>query len=174
MCWQCYKDKFQLKKAETKVECYKVVKIDLNDHDHIHSFFQDAIYRIGYKYHSDIAIDCSFVDNRIYINEAIHSYSVPPTLKYDALAVNNNTDYYFIQEPIVMKCFIPEGAMYAINSDNEIISSDIYVDSIVPIEELKLRYTANANWLEIHWYRITYKEIYDRMLDLLKKNNEFG
>jgi hypothetical protein len=165
MCWQCYKDKFQLKKAETKIECYKVVKIELNDSNYcIKSFFQNTTYKIGNLFHSDISIDSSITTDKLYVNEAIHSYSILPTLKYDALAVNNYTDYYFIQEPIVMKCFIPEGAMYAINSDNEIVSSDIRMDSIVPIEELKLRSTTNPYWREIYWYRETYKKIHNLVL----------
>lgn len=110
MCWISRELDEQI--ATKDITVYKIVTFDTES---CNSLYRNFKYQYNKLYTTSFTIQAS--DYTFYINEGFHSYKT----KTKACEINK----YFRE--FIVKCIIPKGSHYYINSDDEVVSDKIII-----------------------------------------------
>lgn len=133
MCWATFATPIKILAFKDK-EVYKVVEYD---GENITSYYRGYLYEPGKTYTTQIRMSNTRSGLGFTISEAFHSYIKEPRtamLTYDPITtpqlmglvtINDNYVKYNLR---ILKCIVPAGACYYVNSSGEIAS-----DTIIPV-----------------------------------------
>lgn len=135
MCWICKPQLFKLQVAQEDVPVYKVVR---GLAEHIVAWYVPYIYNKAFAVtqHSEVSFT-NGNDGYIVGNKGFHAYEITPCLYNEGILACTIYREKFNATPLVVKCHIPKGALYATN-DVETISSAIKFDTFISAEALVL------------------------------------
>ena len=146
MCWKSYEPPLLMVATKNK-KCFKIAR--QGDHEgEARSIITDYIYKTNVvnELGKPIRVEkqiASYYTQHI-VGPGFHSYDsevceVTTNTKSDDLVAveneNNTLDYYY-KEWVYLECIIPVGAIYCENADGELVSNELVVLEIKPLEEV--------------------------------------
>lgn len=133
MCWICKPQLFKLQVAQEDVPVYKVVR---GLAEHIVAWYVPYIYNKAFAVtqHSEVSFTTGH-DGYIIGNKGFHAYEIMPYLYGEGILAGTIYREKFNAIPLVVKCHIPKGALYATNGV-ETISSAIKFDTFISAKAL--------------------------------------
>lgn len=151
MCWISYKP-WQQEVATRDIECFKICELIDNK---IYSLYQGFEYQLNTTYKAKLIFSKSIVVKTgkvisYEITEGIHSYSTECKLKRAFASDTEECKVAFLNiikneffldsiclnlhpNAVLVKCIIPEGSIYFINEDDEIVSNQIILTKIAKV-----------------------------------------
>ena len=133
MCWISKPQLFKLQVAQEDVPVYKVVR---SSEGHIVAWYVPRIYNEAFAVtqYSEVSFTNGH-DGYIVGSKGFHAYEIMPCLYNEGILACTIYREKFNAIPLVVKCHIPKGALYATN-DVETISSAIKFDTFISAEAL--------------------------------------
>lgn len=151
MCWVSYKP-WKQEVATRDIECFKICELIDNK---ICSLYQEFEYQLNTTYKAKLIFSKSIVVKTgkvisYEITEGIHSYSTKCKLKriFSPDAEEQKIKYLKVikneslldciclnlhPNAVLVKCIIPEGSIYFINEDEEIVSNQIILTKVAKL-----------------------------------------
>lgn len=151
MCWISYKP-WQQEVATRDIECFKICNLIDNK---IYSLYQKFEYQLNTVYKAKPSFKKQIVvkTGKVFsyeITEGIHSYSTRCRLKQVVSATEKCKELKYLNiikdetlldciclnlhpNAVLVKCIIPEGSIYFINEDDEIVSNQIILTKIAKV-----------------------------------------
>ncbi len=133
MCWEVKPQQFKLQITQEDIPVYKVIR---HKGGHIYSWntlycYDDTFALTQYSRISFEEGD----DGYICGYEGFHAYEIMPQFFDSGILAGTIYREKFNGSPLVVKCYIPKGALYATNG-KETISSEIKFDKLISAETL--------------------------------------
>jgi hypothetical protein len=172
MCWKGNSKLFSLQVTQEDIPVYKVISYDIRI-GNLRAWFGCYLYDEAFKVTQHSEISFTATDNG-YIegNRGFHAYEVKPCFYKDGIFADNyverdipGTVYYEgdCGFPLVVKCHIPKGALYASNG-KETISTAIKFDEIVSVEALDIVAINERTQTIINRYKAIYNHVKTELL----------